>query len=454
MQPISRRTMLRGAGAALGLPALEAMGEAAPAQSLEKPPVRTAFLFMPNGVVPENWTPKGSGEEFELTPMLKSLKNVEGEFSLLENLWHEQTVGRNGHWPKVPAWLSGGYVARSNGRTLDTGGTSVDQLMARRIGSQTPLPSLELGIDEPRTGIDGVGGGFARIVGSYISWRDRHTPVAREIIPRLAFDRLFRGTKTPVLSGIDPNHPSITQSLERDDSSVLDVVLESAKSLQRKVGYADRSKIDEYLDSVRSVESRIEASLKPQKRWINDREIGIRRPTVGIPEDHQEHVRLMLDILVLAFWTDSTRISALMLGDAQTGRSFSFLDGVKGSFHKLSHHREKPEIRDQYERICTWHVEQVAYFLEKLQSLDEGAGTLLDNSMILFGSSLKDGNKHQEEDLPLLLAGRGGGTLNPGRRIRAKENTPFCNLYVSMLRRMGIDTDSFGDSTGSLDAVL
>lgn len=452
MKPISRRTVLRGAGVALGLPALEAMAGAS--QKLSKPPLRSAFLFVPCGVVPENWTPVGEDEAFELSPMLSSLKNVKSEISVLENLWHEQTVGRNGHWPKVPAWLSGGYVVRSNGRTLDTGGVSVDQVMARELGAATPLPSLELGIDAPRTGVDGIGGGFARIYGSYISWRDPHTPVAREIIPQLAFDRLFRSNALPALSGIDPNHPDIQKSLQHDEASVLDLVLDSANSLQRRIGATDRHKIDEYFESVRSVEKRLQASLQPRPRWMNEGSIDVPRPAQGIPAEHPQHVRLMLDILALAFWTDSTRISTLMLGDAQTGRDFSFLDGVTGSFHKLSHHSEDREIRDQYERICTWHVEQLAYFLEKLKSLDEGESTVLDNSMILFGSSIKDGNRHTEHDLPLLLAGGGAGTIRSGRRIRAAEDTPLCNLYVSMLRRMGVQADAFGDSRGSLDDLL
>ena len=216
MKRISRRTVLRGAGVALALPWLEAMAHGAD-QALAKPPVRSAFLFMPNGVVPDHWTPAGDDESFELTPYLKSLSNVKDDITLIENLWHEQTTGRNGHWPKVPAWLSGGYVVRSTGQRLDTGGVSIDQVMARHIGAHTPLPSLELGIDAPRTGVDGIGGGFARIYGSYISWRDRNIPVAREIIPQLAFDRLFRTRSAPVISGVDPNHPAIRSSLIRDD---------------------------------------------------------------------------------------------------------------------------------------------------------------------------------------------------------------------------------------------
>ena len=450
MKRISRRTVLRGAGVALALPWLEAMAHGA-TPSLAKPPVRTAFVFMPNGVVPEHWTPPGDKESFELTPYLQPLAKVKDDITLFENLWHEQTTGRNGHWPKVPAWLSGGYVVRSTGQRLDTGGQSIDQVLAQRVGTQTPLPSLELGIDAPRTGVDGIGGGFARIYGSYISWRDPHTPVAREIIPQLAFDRLFRTTSAPVISGIDPNHPSIKNSLLRDDKSVLDLAMESAKSLQSKVGTADRAKIDEYLESVRSVERRITASLKPQKRWLNEKKLDVTRPPAGIPDRHHDHVRLMMDVLMLAFWTDTTRISTLMLGDAQTGRDFSFLDGVKGSFHKLSHHREDPKVRDQYERIGKWHMKQFAWMLERMKGLGEGGTSLLDNCQIMFGSSLKDGNEHNNHDLPILIAGKGGGAIRSGRRVREEKDTPLCNLYLSIAKTMGIDLAAFGDSTDAIE---
>lgn len=452
---ISRRTVLRGATASLALPLLEAMIPHARAnQSLEKPPVRSAFLFMPNGVRPDHWTPPGHGEEYELTPMLKSLANVKDDYLLLENLWNKNTVGRNGHWPKVPAFLSGGYVVRTSGRDMDTGGTSVDQLMADEIGNRTPLPSLELGVDEAYTGVDNIGGGFTRIYGSHIAWRDPHTPVPKEIIPQLAFDRLFRGSRgTPVVSGFTTQHPAVAKSLARDDLSVLDTVLEDAKSLKRKVGTNDRTKLDEYLESVRSVERRLENTLKPQKRWINEGRLDVPRPGPGIPETHKEHVRLMLDILILAFWTDSTRIATFMFGNAQTGRNFSFLTGVSGSFHSISHHRNKPDKLTQYETIGTWHIEQFAYFLERMKSLDEAGTSLLDNSMVFFGSTLKDGNRHDPHDLPLILAGRGGGSVRPGRRIRYKRDTPLCNLYLSMLERMGIQRDRFGDSTGHLDRL-
>jgi hypothetical protein len=454
-KPISRRTLLRGAGAAMSLPWLESMASAAPTTGgqLSEPPLRMAFMFMPNGVRPDHWTPAGDGEDYEFTPHLKPLESLKSEFLLLENLWHKNTVGRNGHWPKVPAWLSGGYVERTTGNDLDSGGTSIDQLAAQHIGSNTPLPTFELGIDAPRTGIDNIGGGFARMYGSFITWRDPHTPVPKEIIPQLAFDRLFRNVRTPVVSSVDPKHPALLASLQRDDTSVLDLVADEAKSVQRQGSAADRARLDEYFESVRSVERRLEAALRPQKRWINQGKFPLERPAPGLPETHAEHVRLMLDILILSFWTDSTRIATFMFGDAQSSQDYSFLAGVKGSWHSISHHRNIETQRDQYEKIINWNVAQLAYFLNRVRSLDEGGTSLLDNSMILFGASLKDGNRHDPENLPLILAGRGKGALRPGRRLRAAPKTPLCNLHLAMLHSMGIMEKSFGDSTGPLEGL-
>ena len=454
---ITRRTVLKGAGVAMSLPWLESVAAGAPVggnEKLTEPPRRLACLFVPNGVRPDHWTPPGDGEKFELSPHLKPLAGLESEFLVLENLWNENTVGRNGHWPKVPAWLSGGFVDRTTGGDLDSGGTSIDQLLAQRVGEGTPLPSLELGIDAPRSGIDTAGGGFPRALGSFLSWADPNTPVPKEIVPQLAFDRLFRNNRAPVVSSVNPQDPALLASLQRDETSLLDVVLEQAKDLRSKSSGADQARLDEYYESVRAVERRIEASMKPQKRWINEGKFPLDRPTAGLPDNHPEHVRLMLDILVLAFWTDSTRVATFMMGDAQSSQDYSFLEGMpKGSFHGMSHHRDIPEKRAHYEKIVTWHVEQFAYLLNKMRNLNEGHGSLLDNSMVLYGGSLSDGNRHTEENLPLLLAGRGKGALRPGRRLRAAPLTPMCNLHLALLHKMGVEDKAFGDSTGVLEGL-
>jgi len=408
---------------------------------------------MPNGVRPDYWTPPGEAADYEFTPHLKPLEGLKSEFLLLENLWHKNTIGRNGHWPKVPAWLSGGFVERTNGGDLDAGGTSADQLAAQRIGLETPLPSFELGIDAPRTGIDTAGGGFPRALGSFLSWSDPRSPVPKEIVPQLAFDRLFRNNRAPVVSSVNPKSPALLESLQRDETSVLDLVLDQAKSLRQKGSQGDQARLDEYFESVRSVERRIEATMRPQKRWINAGKFPLDRPAPGIPEIHQDHVRLMLDILLLAFWTDNTRVATFMFGDAQSQQDYSFLPGVKGGFHSLSHHRDIPTQREQYEKVVTWHTEQMAWFLNKMRGLKEGEHSLLDNSLVLFGGSLKDGNRHEVENLPLILAGRGKGTVRPGRRLRAPEKTPMCNLLLAVLNRLGVDGKSFGDSTGPLQGL-
>ena len=343
----TRRTILKGAGTALALPWLESVSRGASSApgNLTEPPLRMGFMFMPNGVRPDHWTPAGDSPNYEITPHLQPLAKFKNDFLLLENLWNKNSIGRNGHWPKVPIWLSGGYVQRTTADDLDTGAISCDQLAAQKLGTLTPLPSLELGCDAPRNGIDVAGGGFARMYGSFISWRDRHTPVPKEIILQLAFDRLFRGNRAPVTSSVNPNDPALVKALQRDDSSILDMVLDSAKTLKRNGSASDRVRLDEYFESVRSVEQRLEASLRPQKRWINQGKFPLERPAPGIPQDHTEHVRLMLDILVLAFWSDSTRIGSFMMGDAQSNVDYGFLPGVKGGFHSLSPSRLRSRPR-------------------------------------------------------------------------------------------------------------
>jgi hypothetical protein len=224
--------------------------------------------------------------------------------------------------------------------------------------------------------------------------------------------------------------------------------------VQRQGSAADKVRLNEYFESIRSVETRLSAAMKPQKRWINQGKFPMDRPSAGKPDTHEQHVRLMLEIMVLAFWNDTTRIASFMFGDAQTNQDYSFLPGgITGGFHGFSHHGDVPAKRAQYEKIVTWHTGQMAYFLGKLKGLDEGGTKLLDNSMVLMGSSLKDGNLHREEDLPLILAGRGKGALRPGRRVRAAPLTPMCNLHLALLNRMGIMDKSFGDSTEPLKGL-
>lgn len=452
--------MLKGVGAMMSLPLLEAMGPlaatAAPGSTRKgKHPVRLAVLYMPNGVNPHAWTPKGVGREFELSPILEPLASHKNDLLVLTELWNAASNTGDGHYVKTGGFLTGTTITRTTGSDLRSGAVSMDQVVAQHIGNLTPLPSLELGIEPPATGVD-TNVGYTQLYGAHISWSTPVTPLAKELNPKLAFDRLFRS-----------NTASRRAEAARDQS-VIDLVLEDARRLQRKLGQADQQKLNEYLDSVRSVEKRIEFDAKRQRadvledplarQAIEDlgRRIDVYSDPARVSErrgNHTEHVKLMLDLMVLGFWTDSTRVSTFMFGNAVSGRNFSFLDGVKGGHHQTSHHENDKEKLEQYKRINIWHTAQLAYMLDKMKAIKEGEGNLLDNSMVLFGAGMRDGNAHNPHNLPVVLAGRGGGTLSPGRHLVYEKNTPLCNLYVSMLNRLGTPMEKFSDSTGELPGL-
>jgi len=456
-QPISRRTMLKGVGASLALPLLDAMrplralGDTTATASA---PVRMAMLYMPNGVRPDAWTPTGSGRDFELSPILSPLTPHKDDLLVLTQLWNAATDTGDGHYVKTGGFLTGTTITRTTGSNLSSNGISMDQICARRIGHFTQLPSIELGIEPPATGVDN-NVGYTQLYGAHISWRTPTTPLAKELNPKLAFDRLFR----PVTPAAD------RAAAATRDKSVLDLVLDDARTLQGKLGKEDRDKLDEYLESVRSVEERIEWDAKRQRNVVQEdplarkalEDLRARVDAYGDPGrvserrgDHTEHVRLMLDIIALGFWTDSTRIASFMFGNAVSSRSFAFLGEGFGGHHQTSHHENKKEKLDQYQHINTWHVEHYAYFLSRLKEIREGESNLLDQSMILFGAGMRDGNAHNPHNLPIVLAGKGGGHLSPGRHLTYEKNTPLTNLYRSMLAGMGTPVDHFADSTSEL----
>ncbi|HYE30375.1 MAG TPA: DUF1552 domain-containing protein [Methylomirabilota bacterium] len=453
---IPRRTFLRGAGAALSLPLLEAMGKVLPGASpgalasskvasKVQAPVRMAALFFPNGVWEKEWFPKEPGADYNMPPSLEPLAKHRNDMLVFSGLDKKHSHQGDGHYAKTANFLTGLTVRKTPGKDISVGGQSLDQLAAQQIGHLTPLPSLELGIDPVTSGIDSVVG-YTRLYGCYISWRSQNTPVAKEINPRLAYERLF--------GVLRPSGASAAAATKKagDQKALLDLVLDDANSLRRKLGRDDQYKLDEYLDSVRDVERRLEFFSKPDPRnWKPESQpLDIAAPK-GEPGDHQEHVRLMLDLMALAFWTDSTRVSTFMFANDVSPKSFSrLIPGVSEGHHELSHHQNKAEKYEGYAKINRWHSEQLAYFLDKLKGIKEGDGTVLDNSMILFGSSMSDGNRHDPENLPIILAGRGGGKIKPGRHIASPKKTPLCNLYVSMLDCMGTPVESFGDSTAPL----
>ena len=439
---ISRRTVLRGAGVALALPWLEAMQlrSARAGQSKPDRPVRIAALFFPNGVREDRWTPEQTGENWELTSQLQPLANIKDEVSVVSGLWHQACNTGDGHYVKDAAWLTGTTITKTTGVNLNSGGVSMDQLAAAKLGRLTPLPSLELGVEPVRSGVDGVVG-YTRVYGAHISWRTPTQPLAKEINPRLVFERMTR-----IATG---------GTAGRSNRPLLDLVGEDADRLRGKLGSADRHRMDQYLESVRSLEQRLErAESTSGTPWQSKVDFATRTAPPEDPQEHAERVRLMLDMMALAFESDVTRVSTFMFGNSVSTVNFSFLDGVSESHHETSHHQNKVEKLDQYEKISTWHVAQLAYLLEKLRSIPEGESNVLDNSAILFGSALRDGNKHSPHDVPLLLAGKAGGVLRPGQHVKLPNDSPMANLLLTMLKTANVDTNHFADSTGVIDSLF
>lgn len=452
---IPRRTFLRGAGAALALPYLEAMGPLAARASdsgraaIIRPPVRLAALYFPNGCFRPNWIPAQAGAEFVLPLALEPLASVRSETLVLSGLDKAASHQGDGHYAKDGNFLTGQPVTKTTGKDISVGGASLDQLAAQRVGSRTPLASIELGTEGTTSGVDS-NVGFTRLYGSYISWRTAHVPVAKEIDPRVAYERLF-GAK-------DGGGLPVNDAKRRDDSaSLLDLALEDANRLRGRLGRDDQYKLDEYMDAIRSVEQRLNfhavqaRSEQPTWRPV-DAPNHPDEPVLTHSPNHLEHVRAMLDLIFLAFWTDTTRIATFMFANSVSNCNFSQLvDGVTSGHHELSHHMDKPEAIEQYSKIARWHVAQFAYLLDRMRSVREGEGTLLDNSVVLMGSGMSDGNEHNPDNLPILVGGRGGGRIASGRHIANPKGTPLCNLYATLLNCVGAPVKQFGDSTAPLD---
>ncbi len=440
---ISRRTMLCGMGAALALPALDLMVPAKAAASGVKAPVRMACLYFPNGVWTKKWIPEETGMDYALSYALEPLSDFKKDFTVFSGLDKANSRRGDGHYAKTANFLTGEPVTKTTGKDISVGGISMDQLAAKQLGHLTPLPSLELGIDPVISGIDS-NVGFTRLYGSYISWRSATQPVAREINPRYVYERLF-GEKGA----------TVNTQRNADFQSMLDLALEDAKRLRRQLGRDDQVKLDEYMESVRAVEERIDFAMKPDPREWKPAAINL-PDGAGFekPGSFEAQIRIMLDLMVLAFQTDSTRVLSFMFANDVSGRNFSFVPGVHDGHHQLSHHENKEEKIKQYTEINRWHAAQFAYLLGKLRAIPEGEGNLLDNSMILFGSSISDGNRHDPNNLPILVAGKAGGQLQTGQHIASAKNTPLCNLYQTMLGAMGVERESFGDSNGLLKDML
>jgi Protein of unknown function (DUF1552) len=441
---LSRRTFLRGLGTAVALPVLDAMlPTGARAASAAAMPRRLAWIYVPNGANMADWTPKVVGAGYELPMILEPLAAHRRDLTVVSGLANlmgdELGDGGGAHARASASFLTGVHPRKTAGADI-RGGISVDQIAASQIGEQTRFPSLELSCDGgQRAG--SCDSGYSCAYQFNISWKSETQPMSPEVDPRAAFERLF-GNGDPAATLAVATRRKLYQK------SVLDYVLEDAHRLERQLGSADRKKLDEYLTSVGDLQRRI---ARAESFGAAKAPPGSLPP--GMFATYEEQIQLMLDVLVLAFQTDSTRIATFIVAHDGSNRPYPTI-GIRDGHHDLSHHRNDEAKKAKLALINRYHVTQFARFLDRLKSIREGDGTLLDNSTILYGSALSDGNKHFPEDLPILVAGRGGGRVQSGQHLRVPDRTPITNLYRAMLETVGARSEKIGDSTGQIDALL
>jgi hypothetical protein len=429
----------------MALPSLEAMAPVAHASgsgAIAAHPTRMAFLFVPNGINMQNWTPAASGA-LQLSPIMQSLAEVKNDISVLTGLsqFHANANGDGpgDHARSTAAFLTGVQPKKTAGADIKNG-ISVDQLAAQYIGKKTRFSSLEIGCE--RSGVAGdCDSGYSCAYSSNISWRSETTPVPKEVNPRLVFERLFG-------SG---NQSEEKESLARRDlfnKSILDFVLEDASSLKGRLGKRDQQKMEEYFTAVREIEQRLVAF---ENTAALEAAAGIGRPK-GIPQDFGEHIRLMGDMMVLAFQADLTRVATFMFANDGSNRSYAQI-GVSEGHHDISHHGNQAEKLEKKRQIDTYHVQQLAYILKRMKAIKEGDGTLLDHTTLVYGAGISDGNAHNHNNLPILVAGQGGG-FKTGQHYIFKDHTPLNNLFITMLDRVGVKVDKLGDSNGRLQGLF
>ena len=456
---LSRRVVLRGAGAAVALPFLDVMRSAEAAVASDRP-LRSAFVFFPNGAIMPQWKPSGIGDRFQLKGTLEPLAPFKDDILVASGLAQDgaRSHGDGGgdHARNASTFLTCAHPKKTSGADIYVG-RSIDQEIAAVVGEETRLPSLELGLDRSQHS-GRCDSGYSCAYTSNISWRSPKMPTSKEINPRLVFERMFGGQQ---------ESPEARKQRLFFRKSILDFVADDASRLQKRLGGGDRQKLDEYLSSVREVERRVEQSSKAGAAVVTG-DIDIPRQP---PKDYGERMRLMYDLMVLAFQTDTTRVSTFMLSNGGSNWSFPDLD-VREGHHQLSHHRDDKKKVEKIARIDRFVTTQFAYFVKKLKETRDGDGSLLDSSMVVFGSSISDGNRHQHHDLPIVVAGSGQGTIRTGRHLNwghasggenrgssalknlsKNEETPLANLYLSMLQAHGGDAVRFGDSSERLKAL-
>ncbi len=436
---LPRRTFLKGLGAAVALPMLDAMTPAFAAAALKQTPTRLAFTYIPNGVTLEAWTPAAGGRDFGFTRILKPLEGLREHTLVITGLAQQNANaladGAGDHARAAACYLTGVHPRKTAGADIQAG-VSVDQIAASAIGGDTRFPSIELGCDESRT-VGNCDSGYSCAYTNSLSWRSPTSPMPPETNPRLAFERLFGG----IDAGLDPATRAIRR---RERRSILDIVAERTNALVGSLGPSDRRKMDEYLTSVREIERRIEIAERDTREVTPDFEM----PS-GVPVLFADYASLMFDMQAIAFQADLTRVSTLMLGREGSLRTYPEI-GVPDPHHPLTHHRDNPEWIEKVTKVNVLHMELFAKFIAKLAATPDGDGTLLDHSIVVYGSGIADGNKHTHEDLPVVVAGHGGGLLG-GRHLMYPTNTPMTNFYLTMLDRIGVKEETIGDSTGRVE---
>ncbi|MDA0206704.1 MAG: DUF1552 domain-containing protein [Acidobacteria bacterium] len=431
---ISRRTVLRGAGVAMSLPWLEAMAPGATSMPAEFPK-RFGVLFMGMGVHEDHWSASGQGADMVLSKTLEPLEPIKQKINVVDGLFNKNATGQGIHPAQTGNLLSGVHFDKG---AIIHSGISVDQVIANHVGEDTPQSSIVLSCEQPMTGFHETN--FSLAYSSHISWQNPDSPVPVEVYPSLAFDNLFE------------NRSSLR------NTSILDRVKDRAESLGTQISASDRTKLDEYMTSVREVERRVETMRKnmdkaeDKAKERNTATWTMERPENGLPEDLREHSKLLMDIIAMAFQSDRTRVASMLISRDLSAQYYPFLE-VSDGHHAASHNNNS----DAYERVARWHVSQLAYLAQKLDSMPEGDSTVLDNSCIMFLSNLWIGRLHDNSRLPVILAGGMGGDLRTGRTLnylgKPDEERKMCSLYLSLMDRMGVSMDGFGDATTRLEDI-
>jgi hypothetical protein len=431
-KPLSRRVILRGLGAAVSLPLLDAMVPAFASTATTAAPMRLAFVYVPNGILMDQWTPSALGPDFDLPRILAPLaphrENVLVLSGLAQNAGRPLGDAEGDHARASATYLTGVHPKKTDGSGI-CAGISVDQVAASHIGAASRFPSLELACEDGRM-VGSCDTGYSCAYSNTLSWRTPTTPLPPEVNPRAVFERLF--------GSVDENPVHRGKRL-RNETSILDYVLDDTRRLTAQLGASDRGKIDEFLSSVREIERRIQLAEGDDQQTPPSFE----KP-IGVPADFANYARLMFDLMAAAFQTGATRVATFMLGREGSTRTYREI-GISDAHHPITHHRGNPDLIETVASINTYHVEQLAYFLAKLKSIPDGDGTLLDHSQIVYGSGLSDGNRHEHDNLPVLVAAKSGG-----QHIAYPAETPMNNLHLAVLDRMGVHIDSLGDSNAEL----